>query len=364
MLGATWRVEVRYRRKRAIRLFYGALGEARQFEIEIKKRLRLGENLPGEEPGPSPRLEDFVEREYLPWLKENRPASYPSEASFWRRHLLPLLGSKLLDQIAPLDGERAKKAVRDKGLDPRAEEKAIQFLKKALNLAYRWGRLPRDWRNPMREVSVPKFDNRRKRAITPEEWRKLAPILKRKKPTVYGVALFSLLLGLRRSEVLALKWEDVDLKKKMVRLPHEKDPMGRVLPLPSLLIEYLRGVPQGNPGEKIFRVHKDTVTHVFAEAVKEAGLNEGVSDPRNRLVFHSLRHGFTTILVEMGVSTAKASRLTRHRDLKMFKRYEHLTPEALRQEVEAVAKLFELSEGSETNLNEKETKGEVIPLRQ
>ena len=154
-----WRIDVFYRGRRVVRLFHGALGEARAFEAEIKKRLRFGEPLPGEELGPSPTLKDFVEREYLPWLRENRPASYPSEASFWHRHLIPLLGSKPLDQIAPLDGERAKKAVRDKGLGPRAEEKAVCFLKKALNCAYRWGRLPKDWRNPMTEVSRPKFDN-------------------------------------------------------------------------------------------------------------------------------------------------------------------------------------------------------------
>ncbi len=345
-----WRIEVCFRRRRVARLFHGALGEAREFEQRIKKSLRLGEPLPGEEVK-SPLLKYFVEKEYLPWLKENRPASYRSEASFWRLHLLPLLGSKPLDQISPLDGERAKKAVRDKGLSPRMEEKAVQFLKKCLNQAYRWKKLPVDWRNPMQEVKAPKFDNRRKRAITPEEWRKLAPILQRRNSEVYGVGLFSILLGLRRGEILAIRWEDIDLERKLVRLPHEKDPEGRVLPLPTPLLKYLHTLPQGEPGKKLFKVHKDTVTRVFREAVKEAGLNEGVSDPRNRLVFHSLRHGFTTALVEMGVSTAKTSRLTRHKDLKMLKRYEHLNPEALRPELEKLSNLF-ASEETEKNRTE------------
>jgi integrase len=61
--------------------------------------------------------------------------------------------------------------------------------------------------------------------------------------------------------------------------------------------------------------------------VADLGLNAGIKDPRQKVVFYTLRHTFASWLVQKGVPLYNVSQLMGHSDLQMTKRYAHLAPE-------------------------------------
>jgi integrase len=74
----------------------------------------------------------------------------------------------------------------------------------------------------------------------------------------------------------------------------------------------------------------------FARTVKELGLNEGVADPRDKIVFHSLRHTYASWLVEHGASLPIVRDLLGHKNLIMTSRYSHVSADAQRNAVAAL----------------------------
>jgi integrase len=74
----------------------------------------------------------------------------------------------------------------------------------------------------------------------------------------------------------------------------------------------------------------------FSRTVKELGLNEGVTDTRDKIVFHSLRHTYASWLVENGASLPIVRDLMGHKNLIMTSRYSHVSAEAQKNAVEAL----------------------------
>lgn len=72
------------------------------------------------------------------------------------------------------------------------------------------------------------------------------------------------------------------------------------------------------------------VSTVFFRVLNELKLNEGVTDPRQRVCYHSLRHAFCSWLVAGGTPLYHVAKLAGHRTLKMTERYSHLAPDSLR----------------------------------
>ena len=87
---------------------------------------------------------------------------------------------------------------------------------------------------------------------------------------------------------------------------------------------------KGEPGP-----HKQ-VPATFSRTVKDLGLNEGVTDSRDKIVFHSLRHTYASWLVENGASLPIVRDLMGHKNLIMTSRYSHVSAEAQKSAVEAL----------------------------
>jgi site-specific recombinase XerD len=81
-------------------------------------------------------------------------------------------------------------------------------------------------------------------------------------------------------------------------------------------------------GEKVTEV-----SNAFARAVERLGFNDGVTDRRQKVVFHTLRHTYASWLVMSGVDLYTVQRLMGHSTISMTERYSHLAPDHLKKAI-------------------------------
>src|SRR5208283_2831663 len=80
------------------------------------------------------------------------------------------------------------------------------------------------------------------------------------------------------------------------------------------------------------------LSKVFTDVVTELGLNKGISDPRERISFHSLRHSFASWAVIEGIPLYTVSKCLGHKSQTMTERYSHLSPDSQKAAFEAVSR--------------------------
>jgi len=330
---------------------------AENIRTERIRAKRHGNELPGKKQTP-PTFEK-VGDQYIKWLQTNRTGNTGPDVSRYNNYLLPTLGKKHLDEVSADDLEILKSSL----------SKSPQTVKHILALARRiinWAITQRQWtgENPVSRVDMPRVNNRRVRFLTIEEARILLDTLKEKSLVVHDMALLSLHCGLRLSEVTALQPQHIDLASRIIHVMDTKNGTSRAAypttDVSTMLSARIKGLAAN---EYIFqdRRHDGRITGIsasFDRAVEQLGFNKGVTDRRRRVVYHTLRHTYASLLVMQGTSLAIVKELLGHKSLSMTERYAHLSPSASRA---AVAQL-ESSFMSEEEDKVERTMAEAVPL--
>lgn len=169
----------------------------------------------------------------------------------------------------------------------------------------------------------------RDRWLTAEEEK---AILRESPGWLRKVIQFTLYTGMRRSEVLGLSAESLDLQRKVVVFRSAKARNGeqRTIPLVKKALEAIAHRPKSGPvftkddGQPI---NPDHLEYAFRLVCKKAGV-------RN-IHLHDLRHTFATRLVQRGQDLYTVQRLLGHRSPAMTQRYSHHSVESLRKAVES-----------------------------
>ena len=125
---------------------------------------------------------------------------------------------------------------------------------------------------------------------------------------------------MRRSEILGLRWENIDLIRQTAFLPDTKNGTSRTVPLSAAAVEVLRSLPRNISGI-VFPVHYFTLSAAFKRAVKRSGLID--------FHFHDLRHTAITAMAQKLPNLIELSAVTGHKSLAMLKRYYHPSIEDL-----------------------------------
>jgi len=135
---------------------------------------------------------------------------------------------------------------------------------------------------------------------------------------------------MRRGEILALRWIDVDLANSTIWLPQTKNGEGRCVYLNATAKAALESIaPQDGPSiARVFDFNADYVGQAFRAACEDAGIED--------FRFHDLRHTAASWLRMTGADIHSVATLLGHKDLRMTARYSHLSPAFLG---EAVGKL-------------------------
>jgi integrase len=204
---------------------------------------------------------------------------------------------------------------------------------------------------------LPKIDNQRQRYLTVEEEEKLLSAVKARSEQAYQMAIVSLDSGLRFGEVAALTWGCVDIVGGSLRVLDTKGKQDRQVPMTARLLAMFGAMTPRGSGALVFpdaegRIQKEA-SSAFRTAIDVAGLNEGVTNPKLRASFHTLRHTYASRLVQAGVDLFKVQQLLGHSTPTMTARYAHLSDGDLRQAVQAM----------EANGKAKRSKGKVVHLR-
>lgn len=281
---------------------------------------------------------EVIEEHYLPWSRQNKKR-YAGDEHLYRNWLKSRFADKELRDIAPLDLERLKKEMRDAGKAEATVRHALCLVRQVFNKAVVW----RLWHgeNPCKGVAFPIPNNARQRFLTQEEAVRLLEALRRRSPQVARIAAMSLYGGLRLSEVLGLTWSNVDFKNDIIMVQDTKNYESRPIFITDPIRTVLAELSPGTPDELLFKSKTGNpvqwLSKSFAATVSELKLNEGISDRRERLCFHSLRHTYASWAVMAGVPLYVVGKAIGHRTLTMTARYSHLAPDSCKSAFQAVA---------------------------
>lgn len=130
--------------------------------------------------------------------------------------------------------------------------------------------------------------------------------------------------AMRRSELLSIRWEDVDLNRCSICLNKTKNGLSRTVPLSPRALQILQSMPQATVGP-VFTLAASSVSQAFQRAVERAGIDH--------VRFHDLRHEATSRLFERGLNVIEVARITGHVTLSMLDRYTHLDVQSLVQKL-------------------------------
>ena len=264
------------------------------------------------------------------WLAHMRalvsPKTHERYAELARKSIIPLIGNATLSKLQPLEISAAySKALaqgrRDGkgGLSPRTVHHMHRVLRQSLQQAVRWHLIAR---NPTDAARPPKVERARMRTFDNDQTAMLLEALRSTR--MFVPTLLAVSCGLRRGEIVALRWRALDLEARRLAVVasteqtragvREKEPKGRkgrVVNLPSFVVEQLRrhrlqqaeemlkiGVRQSGQTHVVTRadgkpLQPRSVTHEWHRLLATTGL------PRVR--FHDLRHTHASHLLAEGV---------------------------------------------------------------
>ena len=276
---------------------------------------------------------------YLPVAQANKAVhtAYAEEAAY-RLWLSPTLANKPLRDIKPIHLERIKKAMTEAGRSAQTIRHVLAALRQVFNFAKRHGLYAGD--NPVSLVKKPSADARRLRFLTHEEADRLLAALAERESNVHDMALLALHCGLRAGEIFSLTWGDVDMERGVLILRDTKSGKTRAAYMTEAVAAMLADMERRGHNDLVFLSANGgrivQITETFNRVVAALGFNNGVTDPRQKVVFHTLRHTFASWLVEQGVDLYSVKELMGHGTLAMTERYSHLSPDKLRRAVKTL----------------------------
>lgn len=326
-IGKSWWVDFRYtgqryRKKSPINTAEGA----RQYEVVLMGRLMRGEPVDGPAHMTSPTLTAFSQQ----WVDSyvaanNRPIEQVKKASALQHHILPVLGRRRLDGISAAHIEEFKALLAGRGLAAKSINNILAILRKCLGCAVEWGKLPSA--PPIRPLKAapPDMD------YLSEHETKVLRTYCSEHPEAFAMVLTAVDTGMRKGELRALRWDDLDMESGTVVVARSftrelefspKSNRVRAVPMTSAVRTMLSTRPR--LGERVFpgrdgkAMSESVAGHLILRAYKAAGLRVGG--------WHRLRHTFATRATRRGNSLRAVQTLLGHSTLAMTERYAHVAP--------------------------------------
>lgn len=176
----------------------------------------------------------------------------------------------------------------------------------------------KDWmwisQNPMRAIRKPSPGNRKARFFTLEEIFKLLDICKASNSTlILPIFILAIHTGMRRGEILSLRWENINFQEKIIHLPNSKNGEPRNIAMTEAVFEALSKLENQNnernglvfPSPNNLQKPID-IKSTWERILTKAGITDGT--------FHTTRHSFCSFSSALGVTPPVLARMTGHKD--------------------------------------------------
>jgi len=168
--------------------------------------------------------------------------------------------------------------------------------------------------NPVDAVRIPNGIKRRERRLRDGEYNSLMQAAKSCKNTlIWPMVDFAIETGMRRSEILSLRSENLSDQERIASLPDTKNGSKRDIPLTLKAAQVIANLPAH--AEYLFPTSDYAVRHAWDRLVKRAGIED--------LRFHDLRHEAVSRFFEMGLSVPEVALIIGHKDYRMLASYNH-----------------------------------------
>lgn len=177
--------------------------------------------------------------------------------------------------------------------------------------------------NPVSLVRKPSSPRGRERVVNDDELARLIAVLEpvgKRSIWMKPLVLLALETAMRRGELLALRWCDIDLGARTATLPETKNGELRVVPLSSKAIQILRDMPRDISGN-VIPMTGFAVSKAWDTATRRAALLD--------LHFHDLRHTAITRMADKLPNVIELAAVSGHKSLRMLQRYYHPNPKEL-----------------------------------
>ena len=258
----------------------------------------------------------------------------------FKKYLIPALkqrfGRLLLRQFTSQTLEQFIVDLTKQGKTTATINRYIACLKHMLHKAVDWNMVEKEVLERIQKVKPLKGEVKRLRYLTSEEINKLLSVCDN---SLYPIVFTALNTGMRREEILSLKWSNIDLKNGYIHIETSKNKERRDVPInASLLNLFKRMFTERRIDTDYVFVNPLTGTRLtdikrsFHTALKRAGIKD--------FRFHDLRHTFASHLVMSGVDLTTVKELLGHKDIKMTLRYSHLAPEHKQKAVTVLDSIF------------------------
>ena len=290
---------------------FGAESEAWAWGAEVERRIKEG----GYSRPDETTLEGALRRYQSEVSIHKKGAT--KEASIIRRILAHSIANSPLVSVKGADIASYRDQMRAQGYAPATIGRHLALLSNIFTVAQREWSL--DVANPVRNVRKPTIRNERTTRVSDADISALLAASDSKE--LRAVVLLALETCMRRSELLKLRWNCINLEKRVAILHDTKNGRGRVVPLSGKAIKLLKDLPSRSDGQ-LFGLACDSITQAFGRASKRAELTD--------IRFHDLRREGISRLAEAGFSVLELAAVSGHRDLRVLSnRYAQLRAEEL-----------------------------------
>jgi len=279
---------------------------------------------------------------FLEWSKTNKRSWQRDELCL--RHLLEHFGDVPLKEVSPFSIEGYKRK-RVEDVSKRTVNIELACLRNLFNKALTWGDAAS---NPVRGVRLFPEPPGRLRYLSEDEIERL---LNACSDHFHPLVLVALHTGMRRGEILNLRWQDINFDVGLVHVGDSKNRCSRDIPMSETVHEELRRLCEAATTEWVFttvvgktRRLRD-IRSVWENTLKRADITD--------FRFHDLRHTAASYLVMNGVDLKTVQEILGHKTFAMTLRYAHLSPGHKTRAIRALDKAIPAGDGQKLVRNAK-----------
>ena len=344
-------------------IYKNVLGKT-QAEVKTKLKQAIQENAEVD----TLKAEKYTVGQWMDVWFENyakikvRPTSHQTYRGYIDNHINPNIGKMPLSKLTTLELQKLYKKLlskgrvdrieakgQPKGLSPKTVRNIHQVISSAMDFAKAQKLIAV---NPTDGCALPKLEHREMKTLPVEQ---LASFLREAKESgVFEMYYIELATGLRRGELLGLKWEDLDLEQCTLRVQRQVSRInGEVVEAPLKTKNSYRTISLGTDAVGILKeqrkkcgsseyvfpsptggpISPDSVIQMLHRVLKRAGL------PKVR--FHDLRHTFATVALQNGVDIKTVSGMLGHYSAGFtLDTYAHVTTQAQREAAKTVGSVL------------------------